>query len=257
VAKPKPTTVEALLLARLKRARARESLAKIVKRLAQISNEPEAGLEVLLDYLNSMVQAIELLLKVLSNDWQTHDVAEMHRTVFGRDHQSPQFMQTLFDAIKNQKYLFGPAPGLIDYIPEMEVVWDELVWEFDKQSGWDIFSHFSDVSAPPSLVEFLGSNIARFLDRPVYRSVPVIPREELIRINEHRIRELEKENDRIRNTPEPEQLTRDEIHKQLQAEWEAKVDSARMMFQMNMNLRKGELLFSIGIGSMGSGIFEK
>jgi hypothetical protein len=69
--KQNPTHPEALLLIRMKRDRAKAAMDCIVKRFGVISNEPEPGLEVLLDYLTNMVYALELLLKVMANDWRT------------------------------------------------------------------------------------------------------------------------------------------------------------------------------------------
>lgn len=46
--KQNPTHPEALLLIRMRRARAKAAVDQIVKRFGVISNEPEPGLEVLL-----------------------------------------------------------------------------------------------------------------------------------------------------------------------------------------------------------------
>ena len=56
--KQNPTDPEALLLIRMKRDRAKAAMDQIVKRFGVISNDPEPGLDVLLDYLTNRVYAL-------------------------------------------------------------------------------------------------------------------------------------------------------------------------------------------------------
>src|SRR5438552_8901734 len=125
--KQNPTDAEAVLLIQMKRERAKSAMDRIVKRFGVISNEPEPGLELLLDYLMNMVYALELLLKVMANDWRTpgkshfgHRVGEMYQEIFGRPHACPDLMSILERAIVNQKFIYEPADRLTDHVPELE-----------------------------------------------------------------------------------------------------------------------------------------
>src|SRR5262249_13968800 len=156
---------EALLLIRMKRDRAKAAMDQIVKRLGVISNEPEPGLEVLLDYLTNMVYALELLLKVMADDWRTpgksqfgHHVAEMYQEIFGRPHACPDLMTILERAILNQKFIYEPADRLIDHIPELEALWDELTTEFYQRRWMEDTWVQRKVVAPPGFIQFLRDN---------------------------------------------------------------------------------------------------
>ena len=66
--------VDVFVLIQLKRKRAREAMAQIIK---GYDHDPPTSpdLSLLLDYLSNMVPATELMLRLLSSDWDSHDVA--------------------------------------------------------------------------------------------------------------------------------------------------------------------------------------
>ena len=64
-----PTYAEATYMASVKRERAKKALSLVIERYGVFSHKPLPGMEVLLDYFINMVYGIELLLKVLSEDW--------------------------------------------------------------------------------------------------------------------------------------------------------------------------------------------
>src|SRR5262245_9047487 len=130
-----PRYEEALYMSGAKRERAKAALMTIIKHYSTITTEPCLGLEVLLDYFNNMVYALELLLKVLSKDWDTsdgksrswHDVGKMYKLVFSRTYSgSPDLMKHIENAIRDQKFHCDPDNNLLDRVPELEALWDEL-----------------------------------------------------------------------------------------------------------------------------------
>src|SRR5262245_53780133 len=122
---------EVLLMIRLKREHAKRAMYEIVTALAGTRGPAgvthrEPSIAVLLDYRNAMISTLELMLKLLSGNWQSQNVGAMYETIFGKPHTDPELMEYIKQALKDQKYLFEPASNLGHYIPEMESLYDEL-----------------------------------------------------------------------------------------------------------------------------------
>ena len=83
--------VDICVLIQLKRKRAREAMARIIK---EYDHDPPISpdLSLLLDYLSNMVPATELMLRLLSSDWDSHDVGKMHVTIFHKPYTKPDVM---------------------------------------------------------------------------------------------------------------------------------------------------------------------
>ena len=80
---PHPSINECLLLIKMKRERAKASLQRIVSEFGLPPHHVPSVLTIL-EYLTGMVYCIELQLKLLSDNWRTHDVAAMYQKVAGR-----------------------------------------------------------------------------------------------------------------------------------------------------------------------------
>jgi hypothetical protein len=122
-AKPRPTDQEALFLILMRRDRAKEVMNEILHRISPSGiTMPTPAL--MLDYLTNMLMSIEMALKLLSNDWGTHNVGKMFETITGKPHDDPALMEAVKTAIMDQKYLLSPAVGIVDHIPELEELYD-------------------------------------------------------------------------------------------------------------------------------------
>jgi hypothetical protein len=69
-------------------------------------------------------------------------------------------MEDLKEAIKDQKYLFEPAAGLADCLPELESLHQHLWWELQQRHPK--FFIEKTVSLPPSFAAFIRDNAHRF-----------------------------------------------------------------------------------------------
>jgi hypothetical protein len=157
--KPRPTDQEALFLIHMRRERAKGAMSDILHgiTLSEIKM-PSPGQ--ILDYLSNMILCIEMMLKLLSGDWQTHNVAKMFETVTGRPYPNPALMESLKDAVMNQKYLISPAAGIIDHIPELEQLYDFLYGALKEKHG-KFFVRVEE-SLPDDFGQFLLANVERF-----------------------------------------------------------------------------------------------
>jgi hypothetical protein len=204
-----PNYDEAVYMVKVKRQRAKEALSAIIKRYGVISNEPGPGLEVLLDYFLNMVSAIELLLKVLARDWDVpgkskyrHDVGAMYEAVFGRPYSvTPDLMAHLKDAIQDQKFHYEPDPSLIDRVPELEALYDELQQAFDTKHQGHIGEVAKQVTMPSSFGEYIRDNVPRFF-RPPFVSTLVHPREARMQMLDYEISILQGQKDQLANSTE-------------------------------------------------------
>lgn len=161
--KPRANDKEVLLLIRLRRLAAKEAMRQIVKRFATPPHYiPEITL--LSDYLLNMVLCIELMLKLASGDWDSHNVEDMYRTAFGEDPPSPSLMRAISAGVRNQKYLYEPSSGLENAIPELEALYDELVVRLSQ--NYPSFEVSKAVSLPPSFARFIRDNPDRFVSIP-------------------------------------------------------------------------------------------
>jgi hypothetical protein len=251
-----PTDPEAVMLIRLKRGRAKAAMDRIVKRFGVVSNEPEPGLDVLLDYLTNMVYAIELLLKVLADDWRIpgksqfrHDVGAMYKEIFKQPHKSANLMATLQAAIISQKFIFGPANGLISLIPELEELWDELTAEFCRTRWGEVIEFKREVVAPPELIQYLQANLERFFRPKTYHGSPRKSREQRIAELECRIHALQSELERVKSGSEPREESGEEFHDGIHKEHQASLEAAASCFAENHLIRKGRFEFGTWTGS--------
>jgi len=105
--KPHADTNECLLLILLKRKSAKEALRTILMEFA-LPPHHSPSVVLILEYLTEMVYCIELMLKLLSGEWQSHSVAAMYQTVFKQPHPDPDLLTDIKTALRDQKYLFEP-----------------------------------------------------------------------------------------------------------------------------------------------------
>lgn len=175
MSKSHATVDECLLLIKLKREAAFAAMKKI---LVGFGLPPHHAPDVItmLDYLTNMVYCIELMLKLLSDDWVSHNVAKMYETAFGRPHANQQMMAEIKTALLDQKYLFEPKGGLISQVADMEKLNDELVHELRKKH--DILRVEVSIPAPPEFMTYLRTNAGRiFEDHPPHMQDLPRPRE--------------------------------------------------------------------------------
>lgn len=118
------------------------------------------GILLILDYLTNMAYCVEMMLKLLSDDWNSHKVGEMYQKVFGAAHPNPTLMKEITTAVRHQKYLFEPNGGLMAEIEDLEKLYDKLKSEVRKK--YDAFEVWEEVTAPPQFTAYLLNNITRF-----------------------------------------------------------------------------------------------
>ncbi|MFO0813440.1 MAG: hypothetical protein U0796_09485 [Gemmatales bacterium] len=246
------TYEEAIYMVRIKRKRAKEVIAKIITRYGSISNEPALGLEVLIDYFVNMVYGLELLLKILSDDWKGpkrtrfgHRVGEMYKEVFQREHAKHEFIAELEDAILNQKFLCEPATGLIDRVADIESLWDELVLEYRLRSRDKVNKVEIDIRANADFGMYLAQNPGRFID-PATNTLDASTKEDKIQWKRMQVRHLECEIEML-SVDEPTQLSHEELLLQLEQEYRATLSNLSQNMIHNFQLwGTSELRFSIG-----------
>ena len=157
--KPRANNDEILLLITIRRQAAWESMRQIVE---GFGTPPHLvpSIVLLSNYFMNMVFCIELMLKLLSDNWRSHDIESMYQSAFGKSHPSPQLMQEIKSAILDQKYLFEPASGLDGRVPDLESLYDEVLSKLkEKFPG---FSIDRTVSLPKSFTEYIIGHAARF-----------------------------------------------------------------------------------------------
>ncbi len=164
-----PTYQEAICLVTVKRRVAKEAIFAFLKHEGCWTTQAGPRYESILAYWSNMVAAIELLLKVLADDWKDgktqyqHNVGRMYEVVFGRKHPDSAFIECLKSAILDQKFLFEPDPGIVNRIPELENLWDELTTEFYSRQRVYICHIDKEVNLDKRCAEFLRDNITRFI----------------------------------------------------------------------------------------------
>jgi hypothetical protein len=248
--KQNPTNPEALLLIRMKRDRAKAAMGQIVERFGVISNDPEPGLAVLLDYLTNMVYALELLLKVMADDWRTpgksrfgHRVGDMYQEIFGRPHACPDLMTVLERAILNQKFIYEPADRLLGHVPELEGLWDELTTEFYHRGWMEDTTVQRQVVAPPGFMRFLRDNLRRFYRGQPREWNPPLAREHRLGVLQEHIKALQEELEQVQAGREPPAEGPMEFSERLQQEHSAALRGAASCFDYNSAIRQGEFSF--------------
>lgn len=166
--KPKPTDQEALYLIAMRRERAKGVMNDIFHGIDHSITMPSA--DQLLDYLSSMCSCLELQLKLLSGDWGSHEVSKMYETVTGSPHPNPDFMTSLKGAIMHQKYLLAPVGSIIDYVPEIEQLYDAL--QRKLMASYSKFQVRVQLTLPDSFNQYLFRNVERFFS---IQSGPIPP----------------------------------------------------------------------------------
>jgi hypothetical protein len=164
-AKPRPSDDEALFLIHMRRQRARAVLNDILHGFASIGLKMPT-IEQMHDYLSNTIQYLEMMLKLLSGDWSSHNVGRMFQTITGQAHPNPALMAALQAATMDQKYLMSPAAGIVDHIPELEYMGDFLYERLSQKYGK--FMVHLDQDLPDNLVQFLIERARYF-----YRMEPV------------------------------------------------------------------------------------
>ena len=123
----------------------------------------EPSIATLLDYLSNMVYCIELMLKLLSSNWTTHNVGKMYEQVTGAPHSNVDLMNYIEGAIKDQKYLFEPAGGLEHCVPDIESLFDELNRALKRK--YFSFEVNKKHEMPIALAEYLRDNATKFYSK--------------------------------------------------------------------------------------------
>lgn len=160
-----PTYDEAAYMVTEKRRRARLAITKIMESYA--SKCIRLRLESLLDYFSNMVYAIELLMKILARQWDAgkpkpnHNVADMYKEIFGREHAQPDLMAGIKEAILDQKFLIHPKACLLDRLPDLERLWDELSVAYDKQNSWTNKVAKDGIELDLNSIRFLTDNVGK------------------------------------------------------------------------------------------------
>lgn len=168
--KQTPTYEEAIILVRIKRIRAKKAMGEIVEKWGIIGHHPVPSIDLLLEYLSNMVYALELLMKVLADDWRvpgetrfSHRVGKMYEEIFSKQHVSPDLMTTLEAAIRDQKFLLQPSNGLAQRIPEIEALWEEIASHFYQTwQGKKVFQMYK-VTPSTDVLTFLETNFDFFV----------------------------------------------------------------------------------------------
>ena len=159
---------ECLLLILTKRKAALSALGKIVTEFGRTNRVPDVL--TILDYLTNMVYCVELMLKVLSDKWSTHNVGEMYKDAFGERHTNGDMMAEITTALRNQKYLFVPNGGLLLHVADLEKLHYDLRMKMLEKTSY--FKVDIDIAAPANFLAFLRDNIVLFHPQTNVRIAP-------------------------------------------------------------------------------------
>jgi hypothetical protein len=228
-------------MAQIKRQRAKEAMSKIVERYGVISHEPAPGLDVLLDYFVNMVYAIELLMKVLADDWRVpnesrfrHNVGEMYTEIFKKAYTTSNLMNLLKDAILDQKFIYEPSSVLAERVPELEALWDELKAEYYRRNFRDLKTLQKTITMPKDFGAYLLHNVERFyINKPVMMDHRT--KAEKVQMVEDQIRYLQHQIERLQQSTDEEP----DMGKQMDALHQGyldKLDGLRSCMTWNFNL---------------------
>jgi hypothetical protein len=143
---------ECLLLIRLKRENARAAMQKIIVEFAGPPHHAPAVLSIL-DYLTNMVYCIELMLKLLSDNWRSHDIPAMYQSVVNQPHPDPELLRDIKTALVDQKYLFEPNGGLLSKVPNLEALYQELIVRVRQRHP--VYSVQVDIPVPLTLLAYM------------------------------------------------------------------------------------------------------
>ena len=256
-----PTYAEAVYMAKIKRERAKAALSSVIKRYGYFSHEPAPGLEVLLDYFNNMVYGIELLLKVLSEDWgpegqskskNRHEVGTMYKAVFQRPYTRSDLLMHLQTAILDQKFIYEPCDTLLDRVPEMEDLWCELKGEFYNRQWGKVERVFKEIKMPDNFARFLCDNIERYYQsesiKMEHRS-----KEQRIQMNEAHIAWLQTDIARLQQSEATLEQENQKHTAEMMQEFHLKLDSLRSTMQKQLDQTGWDLPFGIYTYTVGVG----
>jgi hypothetical protein len=249
-----PSYDEAIYMTTIKRERAKLAISKIIESYGGgIGYIPRPGLDVLLDYFGNMVYAIELLMKVLADDWRVstksefnHGVGKMYKEIFNRDYTKSDLMRLLREAIVDQKFIYEPSGALAARVPEIEELWDELKCEYYRRHFGRIMELRKTVTMPKDFSRYLLANVERF-----YTQQPVEldqkTKAEKIQMAECRIRLLQAQLETLRASPDDEPADFPKQCEQFKKAHQEKLDG----FRWSMALKFGagtELTFGTWTG---------
>jgi hypothetical protein len=159
-AKPRPTDQEALCLIWMRRQRAKDVMNEILHGISPKTITMPTPFQIL-DYLTNMVMCLEMMLKLLSNEWNSHEVSKMYEVISdGKPYPDAAFMASLKEAITDQKYLLSPAAGIVDHIPAMEYLHDFLFGLIQKK--YEAFDIHIEQDLPDNFGHFLMNHVGRF-----------------------------------------------------------------------------------------------
>lgn len=111
--------------------------------------------------------------KLLSGNWNSHDVGAMYHAIFAKPHPKTDFMDLLKLSLANQKYYFEPAtdpakPGsgmsIAHYIPDVESLFDELRAEMMQRHP--VYQIHKQLSLQVIVGEHLREILHRFYQSP-------------------------------------------------------------------------------------------
>lgn len=258
-----PTYAEAAYMVKMKRKRAKQAMSKIIENYGVYSNEPAPGLEVLVDYFSNMIYGIELLMKILARQWDggkpkpNHDVAGMYKEIFGWEHRHPDLMAAIKEAIVDQKFLIHPKGSLLNRVPDIEALWDELSQEYDQRTFRQIDEVQKEITLDDEAVKYLRDNIERF-----YQSGSVLqefrPKEVRIEMLKFEIQLRQKRIEALEQSTETLQEEQKRQEDELMKGFLNRIDSLRgtmdMKIQQSFPLSFGIFTFTVGIpGSLERG----
>jgi hypothetical protein len=191
--KPHATEDECRLLIEMKRKAARAAMWRV---MSDLGSSPTIAprIEDVLTYLTNMVYCVELMLKLLSGDWRSHDVGTMYQAVFGTRHGDEGLMRHIKDALVDQKYLFEPNGGLLADLTGLEHLFDELRQALtSRRSGYHVLR---EVVPPPNFFVFVRDHLGTFYDQGEIELPVTMPYEEveakLARIQRAKTDEIER-----------------------------------------------------------------
>jgi hypothetical protein len=87
-------------------------------------------------------------------------VGTMFQTVFNKPYSNPTLMESLKAVVENQKYLLSPMSGIVDHIPELELLHDVLYRKL--QENHKKYFMKIDEDLPDSFGQYLLANVHRF-----------------------------------------------------------------------------------------------
>jgi len=240
---------EAIYIAKAKRKRAKEALNAIIDKQSAHGGASEGPtcLELIVEYFSNIVYAIELVLKVLSRDWDGpektkngHDVGKMYRKAFGSDYCDPGLMKTIEKAILDQKFLFQPANGLLQKAIQIEELWDNLNIGFLTKSWGSISQINKSIEAGKEFGETLIRLVDKLTPAPIYQSESMSNSDKIL-LREHQIKRLEGEIAALREQGDQpvvpwDQIDHEVLSSRLHQEWKdekrRRRDTLRCAFEL-------------------------